>query len=84
MMNVPPPQRRTIVEADALLALSIHHASCREVVDKGRIGRQLAVNRPSIDRQSAQRTQPMAAVSNTTRPKPMRYQANGTKSWLAM
>ena len=33
---------------------------------------------------SAQVTQPIYAVTSTTMPKAMRYQANGTKVWLAM
>ncbi|MFT3956004.1 MAG: tetratricopeptide repeat protein [Piscinibacter sp.] len=35
-------------------------------------------------RQSAQVTQPNCAVSSTTMPKAMRYQAKGVKVWLAM
>lgn len=34
--------------------------------------------------QSDQATQPIDQVSSTTRPKAMRYQANGTKLWCAM
>lgn len=34
--------------------------------------------------QGAQVTRPLQAVPNTTSPKAMRYQANGTKLWVEM